>query len=237
MDKQNLVKKIRQELARNIDKKYLKGSKRFFKEEINNLGVRTPIVRKISADHYPEIKNLPKKDIWNICEELLKKEDELKMIAFDWSFRQKDDFTKDDFLIFEKWYKKYVSNWATCDDFCTHSFGLLVFKFPKLTINTKKWAHSNNRWLRRASAVVLIYSIRRDKLLKEAFEISDALLEDPDDLVQKGYGWMLKEATKTQEQKIFKYVLKNKNKMPRTALRYAIEKMPKKLKEDAMKID
>jgi 3-methyladenine DNA glycosylase AlkD len=81
---------------------------------------------------------------------------------------------------------------------------------------------------------VLIYSIRRNKRLKEGFRVADILLEDPDDLVQKGYGWMLKEATKTQQTKIFKYVIKNKNKMPRTALRYAIEKMPAKLKKEAM---
>jgi len=53
-------------------------------------------------------------------------------------------------------------------------------------------------------------------------------------MVQKGYGWMLKVASATHEQDVFNYVLKNKSRMPRTALRYAIEKMPKELKIKAM---
>jgi len=234
MNNQKLIENIRQELLQNIDKKYQMVSKTFFKEETNSLGVRIPIVRKISTKYYLEIKNLNKRDIWNICEALLQKEDELKFIAFDWAFRQKDNFAKNDFTIFEKWLKKYVSNWATCDDFCCHTLGFIIFKYPELVTQTEEWSHSENRWLRRASAVVLIYSLRRDSLLKEAFQTADILLEDSDDLVRKGYGWMLKEATRTQEIKIFKYVIKNKNKMPRTALRYAIEKMPIRIKKEAM---
>jgi 3-methyladenine DNA glycosylase AlkD len=57
---------------------------------------------------------------------------------------------------------------------------------------------------------------------------------DEDDLVQKGYGWMLKVASQSYEKQVFDYVVKNKGEMPRTALRYAIEKMPSELKTKAM---
>jgi len=57
---------------------------------------------------------------------------------------------------------------------------------------------------------------------------------DEDDLVQKGYGWMLKVAADAWQKDVFEYVMKNKKEMPRTALRYAIEKMPKNLKQKAM---
>ena len=97
------------------------------------------------------------------------------------------------------------------------------------------WALSQNRWLRRASAVTLILPARKGMYLKEVFEIADILLIDPDDLVQKGYGWMLKEASKKNQDKIFGYVISKKDVMPRTALRYAIEKMPKEMKAEAMK--
>lgn len=70
--------------------------------------------------------------------------------------------------------------------------------------------------------------------LKDIFEIADTLLLDPDDLVQKGYGWMLKAASRTHQKEIFDYIIKKKTIMPRTALRYAIEKMPKELKIKAM---
>lgn len=72
-------------------------------------------------------------------------------------------------------------------------------------------------------------------MLKEAFQIATILLNDSDDLVQKGYGWLLKVASGKNQKKVFDYVVKNKSKMPRTALRYAIELMPKNLKKEAMK--
>lgn len=60
------------------------------------------------------------------------------------------------------------------------------------------------------------------------------MLLDKDDLVQKGYGWMLKAASEAHQKEVFGYVMKNKGNMPRTALRYAIEKMPKELRAKAM---
>jgi 3-methyladenine DNA glycosylase AlkD len=88
--------------------------------------------------------------------------------------------------------------------------------------------------LRRASAVSLIVPARKGKFLNDIFEIADKLLVDDDDLVQKGYGWMLKVASQPHQQEVFDYVIKNKKIMPRTALRYAIEKMPRELKTRAM---
>jgi 3-methyladenine DNA glycosylase AlkD len=106
--------------------------------------------------------------------------------------------------------------------------------YPKYLENLKKWARSENRWVKRASAVTLIIPARHGKFLKDIFEIADILLVDSDDLVQKGYGWMLKSASQAHQKEVFEYVMKNKNKMPRTALRYAIEKMPENLKVRAM---
>jgi len=72
--------------------------------------------------------------------------------------------------------------------------------------------------------------------LNEIFEISDILLMDRDDMVQKGYGWMLKEASKKHQVEVFDYVMRWKAKMPRTALRYAIEKMPVEMRRKAMEM-
>ena len=70
--------------------------------------------------------------------------------------------------------------------------------------------------------------------LKDIFEVADILLLDGDDMVQKGYGWMLKAASEAHQKEVFEYVLAHKKNMPRTALRYAIEKMPRELKGRAM---
>jgi len=106
--------------------------------------------------------------------------------------------------------------------------------FPEYIVKLKDWARSHNRWLRRASSVTLITPARKGKFLNEILEIADIFLLDKDDLVQKGYGWMLKAASEANQQEIVDYVIKNKSIMPRTALRYAIEKMPKELKIKAM---
>jgi 3-methyladenine DNA glycosylase AlkD len=60
-------------------------------------------------------------------------------------------------------------------------------------------------------------------------------MTDSDDLVQKGYGWALKEASNHYPKKVFDFVMRKKTLMPRTALRYAIEKMPPNWKKLAMK--
>ncbi len=93
---------------------------------------------------------------------------------------------------------------------------------------------SENRWMRRASAVSLIIPARKGLFLDAIFEIADKLLLDQDDLVQKGYGWMLKAASESHQQDVFDFVMKRKAIMPRTSLRYAIEKMPKELRKQAM---
>ena len=63
------------------------------------------------------------------------------------------------------------------------------------------------------------------------------MLVDTEDLVQKGYGWMLKVASKTHQEEVFEYVIRNREVMPRTAFRYAIEKMPEELRRQAMSKD
>jgi 3-methyladenine DNA glycosylase AlkD len=65
-------------------------------------------------------------------------------------------------------------------------------------------------------------------------EIADILLLDKDDMVQKGYGWMLKVASNHEPNKVFEYVMRHKREMPRTALRYAIEKLSPDLRKQAM---
>lgn len=236
MSDKKLLENIRADLNAKAELKYKEGATNFFKEKINPLGVRTPTVRKIANKYWQDIKNLSKEEIFALCEKLLnKKTFEETIIAFAWARRQRANFTEKDFIIFEKWLKKYVDNWAYCDEFCTHAFGWLILKYPQFLPNTKVWSGSKNRWERRAAAVILIPLARDKKYLKEIFSTADVLLTDSDDLVQKGYGWSLKVASNFFPKEVFDFVMKRKNKMPRTALRYAIEKYPKEMKKEAMK--
>ena len=127
-----------------------------------------------------------------------------------------------------------MGNWATCDTLCNHTIGSFIEMYPEYLSGLKKWAHSQNRWMKRASAVSLIVPARKGMFLKDIFELADILHSDSDDMVQKAYGWMLKVASQVHQKEVFDYIIRKKETMPRTSLRYAIEKMPAELKKKAM---
>lgn len=233
-----MLDSIRKELKQNIDPAYKQGAINFFKEPIKCHGVRASIVRKIAGEYFKKTKGMSKARIFDLCEDFLKTNyNEEASIAFNWCFRLQKQFEKSDFVRFEQWVKRYLTNWAMVDDFCTHSVGKLITDFPELIPKIKSWAKSKNRWVRRSSAVCFIYSTHTystKQKIKDIFDIADILLLDEDDMVRKGYGWMLKAASHKYPKEVFDFVMKRKNKMPRTALRYAIEKYPKKMRAGAM---
>lgn len=235
IEENTIVQEIRRELQKNANEQYRQSIQRFFKEEIKLFGVKTSLTRKISQKYFSSIKNKSKQEIFSLCENLLESGfGEERGIAIDWAFRLRQKFEKRDFSLFESWLKKYVTNWGACDSLCCTALGYFIYQFPEYFPKVKKWAVSKNRWLRRASAVVLIYSINKKKSIEPVFEIADILLLDKDDMVQKGYGWMLKEASNHEPNKVFEYVMRHKKEMPRTALRYAIEKLSPDLRKQAM---
>ena len=231
----SLLLRIHKALKQNSDEKVRKSFERFFKESVRFHGVKSAVVGKIAREHFKEIKNSDKNTRFALIEELLKtRYFEEAMIGYIWADRISKSFDEEDFSVLETWLSRYVSNWAECDTLCNHAIGSFIDKYPAYVKNLKAWAKSKNRWVRRGAAVTLILAARRGKFLKDVFEIADILLLDKDDLVQKGYGWMLKEASKTHQKEVFDYIMKNKNVMPRTALRYALEKMPPAMRKKAM---
>ena len=232
----NVVSQVRQELQENVDSNTREYSSSFFKEEIKSVGVKVSVVTKISEKFFRQIKRLSKDSIFEFCEELLKSGYiEEAFVAYKWSDLLKDRYEPQDFEVFEHWLNTYVSNWAECDTLCNHMLGTFIEKYPQFLVNLKKWTQSQNRWVRRGAAATLILPARKGLFLDDVLEIADKLLLDKDDLVQKGYGWMLKEASKQHQEEVFNYVIRNRAEMPRTALRYAIEKMPENLRKEAMK--
>ena len=231
-----IIKKIQTELKNTSDEKTLASGQLFFKEEVKRYGVKTETVRKISKNEFKTLKTRSKSEIFELCEELWKSGYmEESFIACDWSASIHKKYEPRDFKLFEKWIKTYVNNWASCDTFCNHTMGAFLEMYPEYVSELKTFARSDNRWMRRAAAVSLIIPARKGKFLDEILEIAQLLIADKDDLVQKGYGWMLKVASQSHQKEVFDFVMKNKSVMPRTALRYAIEKMPKDLKVLAMK--
>jgi 3-methyladenine DNA glycosylase AlkD len=232
---ESIVERIRAELKENIDEKTISNSKRFFKEEIIFYGVNTALVGKIAKSYWKQIEHLPKEEIFALCEKLYSSDymEEAFIVSY-WGEKFSPFLQEQDITIFERWIESYINNWAKCDGFCNHALGDYFQLYPHQVTILYQWAQSHNRWMRRASAVSLILPARKGMFLEDVFKICDILLLDKDDLVQKGYGWLLKEESRKHQEEVFNYVTTHKQHMPRTALRYAIELMPEKLRKMAM---
>ncbi len=229
------IRLIRKNLELNVDELTKSTGQHYFKETVRLYGVGTALVKKIAVDSFQTIKSKSKADIFALCEELWSSGMlEESFIACEWAYRLRSFYTPQDIQVFEKWIDNWVDNWASCDTLCNHSVGSLVAGYPQNCAVLKRWTCSGNRWKRRAAAVSLVVPARKGAFLEECLEIASLLLEDGDDLVRKGYGWMLKEASRTHQDEVFAFVIQHKARMPRTALRYAIEKMPPERKRLAM---
>ena len=98
---------------------------------------------------------------------------------------------------------------------------------PKRSYDVFRWAKSRNRWRRRAACVTLIRGVREEKFFPEVVRLSEMLLADDDDMVQKGLGWLLREAAKYNPKRTVPYLMKIRKRAPRLVLRTACETLPK----------
>ena len=146
-----IILKVREEIVKNADEKYLERVKTFSPEEaiqygVTYYGLRIPVTRKIASHFFAEIRKKSKREILNLCEILLQSGvSEERIIAFDWAFRLRKMYNSSDFFIFESWLKTYVTGWGSCDDFCTHAFGGFLYQFPEYFKEVKKWLFSLTR--------------------------------------------------------------------------------------------
>ncbi len=231
----SIPERIKEDLIAGSDEQTRISGERFFREDVKLYGVKSAMTERIAKEYFREIKERPKNEIFLMCEELWKSGYlEEAGIACNWSYFVHKRYEPTDFEIFERWISKYVTNWAACDTLCNHSVGTLVEMYPEKINDLKRLAHSKNRWEKRASAVSLIIPARKGMFLNYIFEIAEILITDTDDMVRKGYGWMLKAASQAHQDKVFDFVMNHRTIMPRTSLRYAVEKMPADLKLRAM---
>ncbi len=231
-----VLDRVRAELVAAADESIRQSSRRFFKEPVQSYGIRTATVTRLARSTFSEASADGKAVLFDRCEDLFASGYiEESFVACSWLPRVSGEFVREDLDRFAHWIDTYIDNWASCDTLCNHAVGDLVAKFPDTVQVLIDWTASPNRWMRRAAAVSLILPARRGAFLDEAFAIADRLLLDEEDLVRKGYGWLLKEASRHHRQEVYDYVLLHRQTMPRTALRYAIELMPPEMRREAMK--
>jgi 3-methyladenine DNA glycosylase AlkD len=129
--------------------------------------------------------------------------------------------------VWKRWLAgNHSANWATTDAICGALIGPLLLQHPQLCEQMRGWARHRNMWVRRASIVGLIPCARRGESLDRLYDIARGLHGDREDLIQKAVGWALREAGKTDMPRLERYLRAQGPAIPRTTLRYAIERFP-----------
>lgn len=217
---------IRSALRRDSNQKQAASLKKYFKEPIKCYGLKVPQCREIAKQFYPLVEGDVNITI-EVADQLLRSGVmEEAFVAVELLKRATKGLKSEHFRILDRWVD-YLTNWANTDDLSAHIIGDLIMRHPDKIENLVEWTSSSNRWRRRAAAVSLVLPARRGMFLKEILLISDRLMEDQDDMVQKGVGWMLKEASVEHQEEIHHHLLKWKAKASSLTLRYASKKLPK----------
>jgi len=152
---------------------------------------------------------------------------EVKSVGIEVLARYRREFRPALLATWKRWLaQNHSANWATTDAMCGALIGPLIVGYPELAPRLRVWSRDRNMWVRRASIVGLIPLARRGESLDLVYEIARRLHTDREDLIQKAVGWALREAGKTNPARLERYLRANGASIPRTTLRYAIERFP-----------
>jgi len=152
---------------------------------------------------------------------------EAKSVGIEVVVRYRRDFTPRLLPTWKQWLaRNHSTNWATTDSISCFLIGPLLRGHAELAGQMRDWARHRNMWVRRAAAVGLIPSARQGRALDVAYDVASRLHADPHDLIQKAVGWLLRESGKTDVSRLERYLRANGGAIPRTTVRYAIERFP-----------
>jgi 3-methyladenine DNA glycosylase AlkD len=157
---------------------------------------------------------------------------EAKAVGIELVARHRREFSPRLLPRWKRWLARDQSaNWATTDLICGTLIGPLLARHPDLITQMRAWARHRNMWVRRAAAVSLIPPMRAGLGVDAAYDVARMLRPDPDDLIQKAVGWMLREAGKQDAARLERYLRAEGAGMPRLTVRYAIERFPPKTRK------
>ncbi len=221
-----LAQWVRNQLAAAVDEDFRRGQYRFFQEAVSNYGVRGGDVKRIAAELYRRVKAWPAADRNKLCEALWKSGRLEEGVVAIYLYRR---FARQcgaaEFGMFTRWIDRYVRNWAHTDGVSSWLLAGSIANAPELIERLPAWTTSTNRWKRRAAAVALLQEAKQGRNTEAIFRIAAVLLEDADDMVQKGVGWLLKETYPKRPRETVAFLSAWKHRTTRLVLRYAAEKM------------
>jgi 3-methyladenine DNA glycosylase AlkD len=224
-----IVAEIRADLMRMGSPEHAERVRRYFREPIETHGLTAPQEKELARKYYPRVKG-DLETALKVAQALIESGtlDEAQ-VGIRILGRMRRLLTPAHFDLLDSWVD-HLTNWANTDGLSTWLIAETVSKDPGLHRRLLEWTESESRWRRRAAAVSLVPIARRGGMLAEALAIADRLMEDGDDMVQKGVGWLLKEASREHPEEIREYLLRWREKASALTLRYASEKLPKDMR-------
>ena len=228
--------KAREEIRALANKEIARHSLRFFKTDKGEyghgdlfLGVRAPKIRLIAKKHI----DISITDMKTLIQSKYHEERFLGLIILVNKYaKTKDKKNRNQLYKIYVSSFKHINNWNLVDVTCPHVTGKHLIDKDRTILY--KWAKSEDLWTKRI-AMVSTFSFIRKNDLEDTFKIAEILLHDEHDLIHKAVGWMLREAGKRDLKREETFLKKYYKTMPRTMLRYAIEKFPETKRQKYLK--
>lgn len=222
-----LAAQIRRALKDGGSAEHAAGVQWFFKEEIKSHGWYTAALRRaIRRSRLEILREHDFKFLTEVANQLFSGPVLEEKVAGVFLLEGLDTQCGDrEFRMFESWLDR-IGSWADHDGLVHYLIAPMVAAKPARTKSVSRWAKSPRRWHRRAACVALIRGARARMFFPETVKLSDSLLADKDDMVQKGLGWLLRETAKFDAKRTVPYLMKIRGRAPRLVLRTACETLP-----------
>jgi 3-methyladenine DNA glycosylase AlkD len=229
------VQDIQKRLKKLGNKRHAAISQRFFKTGPGEygegdvfIGIRVPILRKLVKEYL----DLALKDVKTLLRSKYHEERLLSLFIMIDQFSKGDNVTRT--IIYDMYLENtgFVNNWDLVDSSAEHIVGAYLMDRSKAVLY--RLAQSEDLWERRISIMSTFHFVKRHEF-SETLKISKMLLFDRQDLIHKATGWMLREIGKRHLQSEESFLKVHYKNMPRTMLRYAIEKFPEHKRQRYLK--
>jgi 3-methyladenine DNA glycosylase AlkD len=217
------------ELRRRADPKKAASSQRYFKEPVAFYGLDAPTAKAMIKDLVARARrSWTLREAVSFCNVMVRDPHlEPRGIGFQVVAAFVADAGPDLLPQVRRWLEKSCGNWALVDNLAPSVLAPLVERHPEVIPEVMAWAGSSNMWLRRGAVVTFVPLARHGKHLDAAYAVASRLFDDREDLMHKAVGWMLREAGKTDMARLERFLRAEGSTMPRTTVRYAIERFPK----------
>jgi 3-methyladenine DNA glycosylase AlkD len=199
-------------------------------EPVRFYGVALPAVRRIARDVWVAHRDWDVQTGIAFCDALIRRRElEAKCVGVLVLARHRRTFPRSLFVTVRGWLADgHCASWAAVDLVAPSLITPLLDRAPLLLRPLAGWTRARSVWVRRAAAVSLVPLARRGRALDASYRVAAALFEDDHDLIHKATGWLLREAGKTDMPRLERFLRSRGPRIPRTTLRYAIERFPER---------